>query len=135
MKTADATIAALVMASSLAGGGRPRKTFAKFATYGHVFRLPTRVADMRSQLCLIRIFRTPGPTANMQAILPPSPPPPAGPSYPERYATAPPPPPQLAPPQMTRDEEREKVIRQGEAFCQKYPDDKVCHPLSDEAPH
>jgi hypothetical protein len=31
------------------------------------------------------------------------------------------------PPQLSRDEERERIIDAGEAFCAKYPTDKVCH--------
>lgn len=34
---------------------------------------------------------------------------------------------------LTRDAERENVIRQGD-FCRRYPDDKVCHPLSPAPP-
>jgi hypothetical protein len=28
---------------------------------------------------------------------------------------------------LSRDEERERIIDAGEAFCRKWPDDKVCH--------
>jgi hypothetical protein len=30
---------------------------------------------------------------------------------------------------MTQDQEREAIIRQGEAFCQKYGKDPICHPI------
>jgi hypothetical protein len=26
------------------------------------------------------------------------------------------------------DEERERIVDAGEAFCRRYPDDRVCHP-------
>jgi hypothetical protein len=137
MKTINHTIAALVMASSLAvaaSEASAQNVRQICDPMGTCFVCQRGSPTCEASYALSRIFRTPGPTANMQAILPPSPPPPAGPSYPERYATAPPPSPQQAPPQMTRDEERENVIRQGEAFCQKYPDDKVCHPLPAQPP-
>jgi hypothetical protein len=43
-----------------------------------------------------------------------------------RSALRPPPNPQ--PRALTRDEERERIIDAGEAFCRKYPTDQVCHP-------
>jgi hypothetical protein len=132
MKTIKYTIAALAMASSLAvvaNEASAQNVRQICDPAGTCFVCRRGSPTCEASYALSRIFRTPGPTANMQAILPP-PPPPAGPSYPGRDAMAPPPPPQPAPPQMTRDEERENVIRQGEAFCAKYPDDKVCHPLA-----
>jgi hypothetical protein len=36
---------------------------------------------------------------------------------------APPP----VPPPMTQDQERNFIIRQGEAYCRKFPTDKICH--------
>jgi hypothetical protein len=84
---------------------------------------------------LSRVFTPPGATPNMRQILPPSLAPSPGPLYGERYGAAvPPPPPPPAPREMSRDEERENVIRQGEAFCAKYPGDRVCHPLPPDAP-
>jgi hypothetical protein len=32
-----------------------------------------------------------------------------------------------APPAITQDQQRELIIRQGEAFCRKFPTDKMCH--------
>jgi len=34
----------------------------------------------------------------------------------------------LSPGALSRDEERERIIDAGEAFCRKYPTDRVCHP-------
>jgi hypothetical protein len=85
-----------------------------------------------------RVVQRSPPTTNMRAILPPSPAPSPGRLYPERaYGALPPskntmPPPMHSPP--SREAERENIIRQGEAFCQKYPDDKVCHRLTPDAP-
>ena len=65
---------------------------------------------------------------------PPSPMPPGRVAAPPSGNSLPPPLHAPPPRQMTRDEERENVIRQGEAFCAKWPDDRVCHPLPDAAP-
>lgn len=35
---------------------------------------------------------------------------------------------------LSREAERENVVRQGEAYCAKDPDDEVCHPLPLDAP-
>jgi hypothetical protein len=108
---------------------------------------------------LSRATTPPSATPNMNAILPRSPAPSPGRLYPERdaYGAVPPPMPMpppvpkpppgrvAAPPSqntmpppmhspLSREAERENVIRQGEAFCAKYPDDKVCHPMPPEAP-
>jgi hypothetical protein len=32
-----------------------------------------------------------------------------------------------AAPPMSQDQQREFIIRQGEAFCRKFPADKICH--------
>lgn len=32
-------------------------------------------------------------------------------------------------PYMTQDQQREYIIRQGEAFCRRYPTDKICHQM------
>jgi flagellar basal body-associated protein FliL len=29
---------------------------------------------------------------------------------------------------LSHDEERERIIAQGEAFCRRFPTDRVCHP-------
>lgn len=39
-----------------------------------------------------------------------------------------------APPPMTQDQQREYIIRQGEAFCRRYPADKICHPPPQDTP-
>jgi hypothetical protein len=41
--------------------------------------------------------------------------------------------PPRVPQHMTRDEEGEWIISHGEAFCRKYPDDRVCYPAPSES--
>jgi|SoimicmetaTmtLMA_FD_contig_31_11649255_length_325_multi_3_in_0_out_0_1 hypothetical protein len=38
------------------------------------------------------------------------------------------PPRTAVPRELTRDEERDRIIDAGEAFCRRYPTDRVCHP-------
>jgi hypothetical protein len=33
--------------------------------------------------------------------------------------------------ELSRDEQRELIIQQGEAFCGRFPDDRVCHPTKE----
>jgi hypothetical protein len=35
--------------------------------------------------------------------------------------------PQLPPAALSQDQEREFIIKQGQAFCDKYPRDRMCH--------
>src|SRR5690348_3633838 len=105
MKTIKDTIASLVIASSLAvaaSEASAQNVRQICDPVGTCFVCQRGSPTCEASYALSRMFRTPGPTANMQAILPPSPPPPAGSLYPERFGAVPPPPPP-APRQMTRD--------------------------------
>ena len=60
---------------------------------------------------------------DLSCLLPPSPAP---------YSTLPPPPVADPPARLSRDQEREAIIKQGEAFCLKYKNDPICHPPKDQ---
>ena len=143
------TMAALVVVSSLAAvtSDANAKGVRQICDPRNVCFYCTRgTPSCEASYALSRVFTPPGATPNMHAILPPSPAPSHGRLYPERaYGAVPPPEPVPSPPSkntmpppmhspLSREAERENVIRQGEAFCAKYPDDKMCHPLPEAPP-
>jgi hypothetical protein len=160
MKTIT-TVAALVLAASLVSvTSQAQAGVRQFCDAGGTcFVCQRGLPTCEIAYALSRATTPPSATPNMNAILPRSPAPSPGRLYPERdaYGEVPPPVPMpppvpksppgrvAAPPSqntmpppmhspLSRDEERENVIRQGEAFCAKYPDDKVCHPLTEAPP-
>jgi hypothetical protein len=135
MRTIPTIAAVLVMASSLAlcSSEASAETVRRFCDAGGSCFVCTRgQPTCEIAYALSRATTPPSATPNMNEILPPSPAPSPGRMYPERaYGAVPPskntmPPPMHSP--LSREAERENIIRQGEAFCAKYPDDKVCHP-------
>jgi hypothetical protein len=64
------------------------------------------------------------PVVPPPVYIPPPPPAIAPPPPPQAYAPSPPP---ISWEVLPRDQARDWIINQGEAFCRKFPQDKICH--------
>lgn len=81
------------------------------------------VDDMAAQMQSSPYYRGPAVVYVPPGYSQPAPPPPV-------QARRPPPQPRA----LTQDQERDRVIDAGEAFCRRYKSDPICHPLPQGEP-